>query len=164
MSKSTFMNILDLLEQGNAQYKVLEHAPEGRCADVSKLRGNKIAEANKALVVRTKGPKGKEYFLLALRADHNSDFDKLGNYRDVRLCNPEKVKLLTDCVIGSVPPFSFHPDLKIVVDPLLLKNDSFWFNAGLLDKSICLRTKDYIRLVKPEIKDISSEKQIKGFY
>ena len=163
MSQVIYQKIIDLLDKENAKYEVLEHKSEGKCEDVSKIRGNKIEEANKALIVRAKGNGEKCYFLLALRADQKADFAKLGDYNDVRMCDPAKVEELTGCVIGSVPPFSFNEELEVIVDPLLLKNEYFWFNAGLLDKSIHLRTEDYLRIVKPEIKSISQARQVIGY-
>ncbi|MEI6462532.1 MAG: YbaK/EbsC family protein [bacterium] len=155
MSQVIFNKIVELLEKEHANYEVLEHIPEGRCEEICKIRGHKLEEANKALVVRAKTSQGKKYFLLALRADQRADFEKVGQFSDIRLSDPAKVLELTDCELGSVPPFSFNENLKLVVDPLLLENEFFWFNAGLLTKSIHLKTEDYIRITKPEIKDIS---------
>jgi len=161
MSQENFEQINNLLQKEKADYEVMEHAAEGRCQEVSDLRGNKLEEANKALVVRAKiSKKKKRYFLLALRADQNADFSKIGDFKDVRLCNPEKVKELTGCEVGAVPPFSFHEDLEVIVDPKLLENEMFWFNAGLFDKSIHLNSKDYVRIVKPEIKDIARDESL----
>lgn len=155
MSQAVYEKIIELLDREKADYTVLEHAPEGNCEAVSKLRASNLSEANKALVVRTKGATGKNYFLLALRADQKADFNKIGDYTDVRLCEPEKLEELTECVFGSIPPFSFNNDLNLIVDPILLKNVYFWFNAGLLEKSIRIKTDDFLRIVKPVVKDVS---------
>ena len=38
-------------------------------------------------------------------------------------------------------PFSFHPDLTLVADPLLFERfDEIAFNAGLLEKSVIMDT------------------------
>ncbi len=157
MSEKIFNRIIELLDEGEADYRSLEHETEGRCQEVSDLRGNLITEANKALVIRakrTKKSKQKDYFLLALRADTDADFSKIGPYEDIRLCQAEKVLELTDCIPGTVPPFSFHPELQIIVDPLLLENERFWFNAGMFKRSICLNSQDYVRLTNPIIRNI----------
>jgi hypothetical protein len=45
--------------------------------------------------------------------------------------------------IRRYPPFSFHPDLALVADPLLFERfDEIAFNAGLLEKSV-MDTQDY---------------------
>ena len=68
------------------------------------------------------------------------------------LASPAEVSELTDCVFGSIPPFSFHEKLTLIADPNLFgRYDEIAFNAGLLDRSIILKTLDYERIAKPEI-------------
>ncbi|EEE2505536.1 YbaK/prolyl-tRNA synthetase associated domain-containing protein, partial [Salmonella enterica subsp. diarizonae] len=51
-----------------------------------------------------------------------------------------------------IPPFSFHPNLKLVADPLLFERfDEIAFNAGLLEKSVIMNTQDYLRIARPEL-------------
>ncbi|HHT1687219.1 TPA: YbaK/EbsC family protein, partial [Raoultella ornithinolytica] len=53
---------------------------------------------------------------------------------------------------GAIPPFSFHPDLRLIADPLLFdRYPEIAFNAGQLDKSIILNTEDYLRIARPEL-------------
>ena len=59
---------------------------------------------------------------------------------------------LTQCVFGAIPPFSFHPELKLVVDPMLFQLETeIVFNAGSLERSILLNVEDYGRIVQPEL-------------
>jgi len=96
---------------------------------------------------------GKIYLLAVLPADEQADLDALTQKFDGKkasLASPEEVMALADCVFGSVPPFSFHKNLHLVVDESLLEqNEEIAFNAGLLDRSIVLNVKDYARIVKP---------------
>ena len=62
------------------------------------------------------------------------------------------VEALTACVFGAIPPFSFHPALRLVADPLLFERfPQIAFNAGRLDRSIILDTEDYLHIARPEI-------------
>ena len=55
-------------------------------------------------------------------------------------------------MFGAIPPFSFHPDLALVADPLLFERvDEIAFNAGLLEKSVIMDTQDYLRIARPEL-------------
>ena len=57
------------------------------------------------------------------------------------------MEALTACVFGAIPPFSFHPALRLVADPLLFERfPQIAFNAGRLDRSIILDTEDYLHL------------------
>lgn len=96
---------------------------------------------------------GKIYLLAILPADMQADLEALTQKFDGKrasLASPDEVMALADCVFGSVPPFSFHKNLHLVVDESLLeRNEEIAFNAGLLDRSIVLDAKDYARIVKP---------------
>lgn len=49
-------------------------------------------------------------------------------------------------------PFSFHPALRLVADPLLFERfPQIAFNAGRTDRSIILDTEDYLHIARPEI-------------
>lgn len=75
----------------------------------------------------------------------------LGGLR-ASLASPAEVDMLTGCVFGAIPPFSFHPNLKLVADPLLFERfDEIAFNAGLLEKSVIMNTQDYLRIARPEL-------------
>lgn len=42
--------------------------------------------------------------------------------------------------------------IKLVADPLLFERfDEIAFNAGMLDKSVILKTADYLRIAQPEL-------------
>ncbi|WP_286364750.1 YbaK/EbsC family protein, partial [Citrobacter sp. wls758] len=65
---------------------------------------------------------------------------------------PAEVDALTGCVFGAIPPFSFHPNLKLVADPLLFERfNEIAFNAGVLEKSVIMDTADYLRIAQPEL-------------
>jgi len=52
--------------------------------------------------------------------------------------------------ISGIPPFSFSSRIRLVVDPELVQSyDAIAFNAGRLDTSIVLNSKDYVRIAAP---------------
>ena len=59
--------------------------------------------------------------------------------------------------MGAVPPFSLNPDLTIVVEEGLLANETLFFNAGRLDRSMELDTKDWIAVARPRIARIAAK-------
>jgi Ala-tRNA(Pro) deacylase len=54
-------------------------------------------------------------------------------------------------VAGTILPFSFNPELEVVVDPSLLENDEIYFNAARLDRSMALATSDYVTIARPRL-------------
>jgi len=101
------------------------------------------------------GRNGRIYVLAVFAADHKTDLKRLAEGlggTKASLVSPDEVGDLTDCVIGSVPPFSFHDKLLLIADPSLFgRFEEIAFNAGLLDHSIILNAQDYARIATPRI-------------
>ncbi|HBI09840.1 MAG TPA: hypothetical protein DDY57_06725 [Franconibacter pulveris] len=147
--------LVALLKDNEARYRVMEHEPMGKCEAVSLLRGTALGQGAKALVCKIKGNGVKQHVLAILAADQQADLNLLAQHiggLKASLASPAEVDALTGCVFGAIPPFSFHPSLKLVADPLIFERfDEIAFNAGLLEKSIVMDTADYLRIAQPEL-------------
>ncbi|WP_411194694.1 YbaK/prolyl-tRNA synthetase associated domain-containing protein [Raoultella planticola] len=147
--------LLALLEQHQARYRVVEHQAVGKCEAVSEIRGTALGQGAKALVCKVKGNGVNQHVLAILAADQQADLSRLAQHiggSKASLASPAEVDTLTACVFGAIPPFSFHPDLRLIADPLLFdRYPEIAFNAGQLDKSIILNTRDYLRIARPEL-------------
>lgn len=149
--------LVALLDQQSATFRVMAHAAVGKCEAVSEIRGTALGQGAKALVCHVKGNGIRQHVLAIIAADKQADLTKLavalGGLR-ASLASPAEVDTLTGCVFGAIPPFSFHPDLKLVADPLLFERfDEIAFNAGLLTHSIIMNTRDYLRIAAPTLID-----------
>ncbi len=60
--------LIDLLNQANSKYELLNHEPEGRTDLISEIRGNRLSEAAKAMVLMAKGRDGTRSYYLAIVA------------------------------------------------------------------------------------------------
>ncbi|QHM74997.1 Cys-tRNA(Pro)/Cys-tRNA(Cys) deacylase YbaK [Mixta theicola] len=164
---STFHQLIALLDKHQARYRLVEHAPEGKCAAVAQLRATLPGQGAKALVCHVKGNGVKQYVLAVLPADCQADLAKIASAAGgtrASLASPAEVAELTGCVFGAIPPFSFHPALRLFVDPLLFERfKEIAFNAGRLDCSVIMHAEDYraladatvvtIRYAGPELTD-----------
>ena len=152
---ATHQQLIALLSDQGAQYRVVEHAAVGKCEAVSEIRGTALSQGAKALVCKVKGNGVKKHVLAILAADQQADLSRLASHfggSKASLASPAEVDVLTACVFGAIPPFSFHPDLTLVADPLLFERyDEIAFNAGLLEKSVIMNTHDYLRIAQPEL-------------
>lgn len=150
----THQRLIDLLSLKGAHYRVVSHEAVGKCEAVSEIRGTALGQGAKALVCKVKGNGINQHVLAILPADQQADLSRLATFLGglrASLASPAEVDALTGCVFGAIPPFSFHPQLKLVADPLLFERFSeIAFNAGVLDKSIILNTDDYLRIAQPE--------------
>ncbi|MFH7826492.1 YbaK/prolyl-tRNA synthetase associated domain-containing protein [Kluyvera chengduensis] len=147
--------LLGLLDEHQARYRVMTHDAVGKCEAVSEIRGTALGQGAKALVCKVKGNGVNQHVLAILAADQQADLAQLAHHiggLKASLASPAEVDALTACVFGAIPPFSFHPSLRLVADPLLFDRfKEIAFNAGSLEKSVILNTEDYLRIAQPEL-------------
>ncbi|HFF8523748.1 TPA: YbaK/prolyl-tRNA synthetase associated domain-containing protein [Providencia rettgeri] len=150
-----FRQLTQLLDDNHAKYRVMEHSTAGKSEEVAKIRGTQLGQGAKGLVCHVKGNGVKQHVLAILPADKQADLSKIaiaiGGTR-ASLASPKEVDELTQCVFGAIPPFSFHPNLRLIADPFLFARfDELAFNAGTLERSIILNTQDYQRIAQPTL-------------
>src|SRR5215211_8503664 len=149
----------DLLDQQGAVYRVIEHEPEGRTEVIAQIRGNRIEQSIKSIVLQVRLNRKENIYCLAnVPGDCRIDFSGIKRHfqaDSVAFAAREKAQELTGCLIGAIPPFSFSDQLPILADPLILENEEVVFNAGRLDRSIFMSLEDYIRIAKPQMAKIA---------
>jgi Ala-tRNA(Pro) deacylase len=156
----TFDRIVALLTGTGANFRIIEHEAEGRSEKISAIRGNRPDQAAKAMVLDVRGGGGgRRHVLAILPGSRKLDFDAVATLFEARKCgfaSPATAQELTGCVMGAVPPFTFDPALTVVVEQDLLANDTLFFNAGRLDRSMELDTKDWLAAANPRIARIAA--------
>lgn len=145
--------IITLLEENHAIYRICEHQAEGRSEQIAAIRGNQPYQAMKAIIVMAKlSKKERKYYLAIIPGNKMLDLEAIKEYSGatkVIFAPRETAKELSECEIGAIPPFSFNPELSLLVDPAVKTNTEIVFNAGLLTKSIFMKLTDYIAIVQP---------------
>ena len=161
MAADVFDQLVALLNESKAKFRVIEHEAEGRSEAISVIRGNRPDQAAKAMVLDVRGGGGgRRHVLAILPGNRKLDFGAVARLFEARKCgfaSPETAQQLTGCAMGSVPPFAFNRDLAIVVDQDLLANDTLFFNAGRLDRSMELDAKDWLAVARPRVAKIAAE-------
>jgi len=157
--KDIHQQLRDLLDRENAAYRVVEHEQEGRTQMIAKIRGNRIEQSIKSIVVQVRLSRKENIYCLAnVPGDCRIGFDGIKSHfsaDSVAFAAREKAQELTDCVIGAIPPFSFNEQLQVLADPLIQENEEVVFNAGRLDRSIFMKLDDYLRIARPQIVKIA---------
>jgi Ala-tRNA(Pro) deacylase len=141
---------------------VIDHAPEGQTDKVSELRGHPVDAAAKCIVLIVKIGKKTSRFILAVvsgnaRVDTARVKSLFNGATYAGFAATDVAERLTGSVVGTVLPFAFHPDLTLIVDPSITKQNELFFNAARLDRSMALRTSDYIAVAKPRIERIAGD-------
>ncbi|MFD6888485.1 YbaK/EbsC family protein [Streptomyces sp. NPDC059957] len=149
----SYSRLIDLLADGAADYRLLRHAPEGRTDLASSIRGHRLEQAAKCLVIRVAlGRKRRRYVIAVVPGHCRVDLEAVRSEyggTEASFAVRSVAEDLTGCVSGSIMPLSFDPSVEVLVDPALLEYEEIFFNAGRLDESVALRTDSYLALVRP---------------
>jgi Ala-tRNA(Pro) deacylase len=151
-----------LLDAGAARYRVIEHPAAGKSEEVARIRGTEVGQGAKAMACKLQVPGAPAIHVLAvLAADRQLDLAALAGQfgaKRASLMSPKEIDAMTGCVLGAIPPFSFHPELRLVADPELFERyREIAFNAGRLDASMVLNAEDYLRLAQPQMAAIRQQ-------
>lgn len=156
----TYQRLIALLDERGASYRLIDHAPEGRTELVSAMRGNTLAQAAKCIVLLVKvGKKVTRYVLAVVPGDARVDLaavQALLGATYVAFASSEVAERLAGSVAGTILPFSFTPELELMADPTLLEHEEIFFNAARLERSMALRTSDYVALARPRVERIAA--------
>src|ERR1700733_3847260 len=69
-AKDTYSNLIELLDQHGAQYRLIDHPEEGRTEIVSPMRGHDVSKAAKCIIIMVKiGKKDKQFVLGVVPGD-----------------------------------------------------------------------------------------------
>ena len=75
---NAYEQLIAFLDENKASYRLIDHAAEGRTDVVSPLRGNKLADAAKCIVVMLKiGKKATRYVLAVVPGDRKLDLNAI---------------------------------------------------------------------------------------
>lgn len=159
--EDTYAHLIAFLDQHKVPYRLIDHAPEGRTEIVSPLRGNALSQAAKCIVLMVKiGKKITRYVLAVVPGDARVDLPAVkallqGTY--IAFASTDIAERLAGSVTGTILPFSFNPELELIVDPSLLENDEIYFNAARMDRSMVLKASDYVTVAKPRLGRIAGK-------
>ncbi len=143
---SVFEAIKSLLDRNNIEYKLTQHEPVFTSEQAALVRGVSLASGAKAMVVKSKE---NNFCLAVISAAEKIDWKKLAEIvktKKITLATSEEIKNITDCTIGSVPPFGNLIHLETLIDKSLSKQGNINFNPGVHDHSIRMKFDDYFKL------------------
>jgi Ala-tRNA(Pro) deacylase len=150
---------MGILGAGGAQYRVIDHLPEGRTDVVSALRGHDAGAAAKCIVLMVKiGKRETRNVLAVIPGDLMVDLDavkRLYNGTYISFASRDRAEELAGSESGTVLPFTFDSRLELLADPSLLELPEIYFNVARLDRSLSLSTGDWRRIAKPRLERIA---------
>ncbi len=104
----TYNQLIEFLDKHEAHYRLIDHPSEGRTEIVSPMRGNKVSQAAKCIVIMVKlSKKDTKYVLGVVPGDAKIDLDAVkrlfqGTY--ISFATPEIAERLAGSVAGTILP------------------------------------------------------------
>jgi len=155
---TAYDRLVTLLDEHQAEYRLIDHAPVGQTDLVSALRGHDVREAAKCIILLVKTDRKSKFVLAVIPGDARVDLgavQRLAGGRSVHFAQQHVAETLSGCVAGTILPFASDDRLNLIVDPGVADSETMYFNAGRLNRSVALRTADYLRIARPRIEKIA---------
>lgn len=142
--------IRNMLEEKGIKFEYQKHEPVRTSEEAAAVRGTKLEEGIKALILR--GKQSGKNIMFCLPATEKIDMNKLKEIEGegFEFEKPEVILEKYGIEVGGVPPFGFLFGLKTYYSKLI-KQDVSNFNSGTRTDSITLKTSDLLDLVGTEV-------------
>lgn len=147
--------ILAALKAGGVSYEVFEHEPVYTCRKMAELLKTEESRIAKSMVVK-KSSGG--YALAVLPGNVRIDFARLAaatKSDTVSLASKKEAEEIMGCSTGCVYPLGNLLNLETLFDEKVVRQEYVYFNPGSHTKSVKIRTRTLIDLVKPTIAKFS---------
>lgn len=147
--------VKEFLDSHQIKYITVTHSPAYTAQQIAQVAHIPAKELAKTVMIKING----KMAMAVLPADHKVDFDLLKQITGadkVELAGEQEFRaLFPDCEVGAMPPFGNLYGMEVYAHEALAEDDEIGFNAGSHSEIIKMAYKDFKRLVKPKIVDIS---------
>lgn len=147
-SQSVLEKVHSLIESNDVNFETHEHEPTPTSEDSARVRGTKMEEGIKALIL--KGKKTGKNILVAipshLKADMKAISDAAGDKFEFE--KPEVIKERYGVIVGGVPPLGQVFDIPSYYDETIFEEEKSSFNAGTQENSVTMQSEDFKKVVE----------------
>lgn len=143
--------IKSLFDDAGVKYEYQKHAPVKTSEEAAEVRGTKLEEGLKALIL--KGKKSGKNIMVCLPATEKINMEKLRELEgeSFEFEKPDVVKEKYGVEVGGVPPFGFLMGLKTYYAESVKEQTNSNFNCGTREESITVGTDALLSKIKEEI-------------
>ena len=149
------MNLTAFLRQNKIEFQFLEKNSTHHASEASKVTNIPLDKIAKTIVFVNQDSKP---LIAILRADCSVSRHKLescSHSKSVKLASDETAEKVTGYPIGGIPPVGHRKRMPIYLDEQVVNNEYVWFGGGTRTRLVKLKVQDIIKLVAPQICDIS---------
>jgi Ala-tRNA(Pro) deacylase len=145
----------EFLNSQHVKYVAINHSPAYTAQEIAALAHVRGKELAKTVMVKL----DNKMAMAVLPASLKVSLDRLqeaSRAAQADLASEKEFKdMFPDCEIGGMPPFGNLYDMDVYVSHRLKEDDEITFNAGSHTELIRMAYKDYERLVKPKVVNMS---------
>jgi len=147
----------EFLDTNNVKYVTIIHSTAYTAQEIAATAHISGKELAKTVMVKIDG----KMAMVVLPATHKVDFKlmkKVAGAKKIELASEEEFKdMFPGCAVGAMPPFGNLYGMEVFVAKSLAEDEEIAFNAGSHTELIKLAYKDFEKLVKPKVVEISSQ-------
>lgn len=157
-TRTIHQQILNLLAERGCAYQLLEHDFVHSSRDAARVRGTRLEEAAKALVLHDRIT--DEFFMCIVSGHMRLDLKRvkaLRGSKNVSLAAPDDVLRVTGCKVGTVPPFPTLLGLEGYCDKGVVANKFVLFSAASHYKSIRMQSAVWQEIAGVTVVEIAKE-------
>jgi len=149
------MNLKAFLGQNKIDFQSIEKKSTHHATDASEVTNIPLNKIIKTLVFVDQDSKP---LIAIIKADSKVSRHKLeacSGSNSIHLASNEFAEKVTGYPTGGIPPVGHKKKLPVYIDSRVLVNENVWCGGGARTRLVRLNTKDIMRLVSPEVCDIS---------
>ena len=149
------MNLVAFLRQNKIDFEFIEKRSTHHASEASQATDIPLSKIIKTLVFVDQDLKP---LIAIVRADCMVSRHKLescSGSRSVRIASNELAERVTGYPTGGIPPVGHKKKLSVYVDNQVLENEYIWCGGGSRTKLIKLKVSEIIRLLSPQLCDLS---------
>jgi len=149
------MNLTAFLRQNKIEFQFLEKSSTHHASEASKITAIPLDEIAKTIVFVNQDSKP---LVAILRADCSVSRHKLescSHSKSVKLASDETAERVTGYPTGGIPPVGHRKRTPVYLDEQVVNNEYVWCGGGTRTRLVRLKVQDIIKLVAPQICDIS---------
>ncbi len=142
--------IIHLLKEADVAFKHMVHAETPTSEDSARVRGTKLEEGVKSIILRGKTSRKNYHFNIPshLKLDMKAVAEVVGEKCEFE--DPEVIQERFGLIIGGVPPFGQLLNLDTFFDQGIKAQALAAFNCGLRTESVVMQSKDLFQIVQPK--------------
>lgn len=147
--KRLSQKIQQFLQDNHVDFIHLEHEPTPTSLDAARVRGTKIEEGAKSIILKLEDGSNA---LLVLPGNLKINSKKVREYLNSKISFEDPLVILEKygIVVGGVPPFAnlISENLIFLIDKKVYLNEYVSFNCGLRTESIRMNAIDYKKVTE----------------